>query len=103
MEPWQLSDKLWDSFKEEGRNLGEKQQQMQGNYARSYGEMTFFNYFLIYVLKNEEAMKSRMKSAVEKSPSVRFTVLDMGGFKNKSILDRQNFLSADAASDTSIR
>ena len=100
MEPWQLSGKLWESFKEEGKNLGEMQQQMHGKYARIYGEIVFNNYLTIYVLKNEQAMKSRVKFAFEESTSVSYSVYPMGDFKNKSILDRQDMVSAP---DMSIR
>ena len=86
VEPWQLSNKVWQNFEEKGKNLGEKQFQVRyqvlERYARSYGETTFSNYFMIYVLKNEQAMMSRISWAMEDSPLVRFKVCHMGAFKN---------------------
>jgi hypothetical protein len=82
MEPWQLSNKVWQSFEEEGKNLAEKRYQALGQYARTYGEITFSNYFMIYVLKNEQAMMSRISWAMEDSPLVRFNVWHMGVSKN---------------------
>ena len=88
MEPWQLSSKVWQNFEEEGKNLAEKRFQVQyqvlglGQYARTAGETTFSNYFMIYVLKNEQAMMSRISWAMEDSPLVRFKVCHMGAFKN---------------------
>ena len=85
MEPWQLSDKPWEDFKEEGKNLREKQLQVLGKYARTYGERAFLNYMILYVQKNEQAMLSQIKWSVEDSPLVRVNVLPVGAFKNKSI------------------
>ena len=82
MEPWQLSSKVWQNFEEEGKNLGEKRYQALGQYARIYGEITFSNYFMIYILKNEQAMMSRISWAIGDSPLVRFKVCHMGAFKN---------------------
>ena len=100
MEPWQLSDKPWEDFKEEGKNLREKQLQVLGKYARTCGERTFLNYMIMYVQMNEQAMQSRIKWAVEDSPMVRVNVLPVGAFKNKSILGPQVILLAP---DKSIR
>ena len=54
---------------------------MLGQYARTYGNTTFNNYLMIYVLKNEQAMKSRISWAMDDSPLVRFKVWHMGAFK----------------------
>ena len=102
MEPWQPSDKLWEDFKEEGKNLGEKKYQGLGKYARTFGERSFLNYMILYVDKNVQAMQNRIQFqwAKEDSPLVRVSVWPKGAFKNKSIMGLQDFLMAP---DESIR
>ena len=99
IEPWQRSGKQWENFKEEGKNVAEKKHQMLGQYARIHGEITFFNYLTTYVLKNEQAMKSRIDWAMEDSPVVRFKVRPRGAFKNVS----QYILEASGHPNESIR
>ena len=100
MEPWRLSGKLYESFKEEGRNLGERQHQIQGKCARTYGENTFLKYLMKYVQNDKQAMKSRINWDMEDSPLVRFKIRPIGNFKNKNIYDHQDILMAP---DKSIR